>query len=156
MLKKNAPSWGEKQDEEVRKIKEISKNVKSLYIPSDGKKILQTIASNEYRSAVLFEEKDGHRKLCGYASGKFKDSEQLYHSTFKEILAMNMKAIPKMFQINANIISNPQLLRWAQWFSPYKFQVNHLKGKDNILADFLSRLEEFSKRFFPAKLKSQQ
>ncbi|XP_016452986.1 putative mitochondrial protein AtMg00860 [Nicotiana tabacum] len=48
MLKKNAPLWGEKQDEAVRKIKEISKNVKSLYIPSDGKKILQTDVSHEY------------------------------------------------------------------------------------------------------------
>ncbi|XP_075099182.1 putative mitochondrial protein AtMg00860 [Nicotiana tabacum] len=48
MLKKNAPSWGKKQDEVVRKINEISKNVKSLYIPSEGKKILQTDANNEY------------------------------------------------------------------------------------------------------------
>ncbi|XP_019237109.1 PREDICTED: uncharacterized protein LOC109217322 [Nicotiana attenuata] len=48
MLKKNTPSWGKKQDEAVREIKEISKNVKSLYIPSEGKKILQTDAKNEY------------------------------------------------------------------------------------------------------------
>ncbi|XP_070005118.1 uncharacterized protein [Nicotiana sylvestris] len=88
LSKKNAPSWGEKQDEALRKIKEISKNVKSLYIPSDGKKILQTDASHEYWSAVLFEEKDGQRKICGYASGKFKDVEQHYHSNFKEILAV--------------------------------------------------------------------
>ncbi|XP_075080510.1 putative mitochondrial protein AtMg00860 [Nicotiana tabacum] len=54
-LKKNASPWGEKQDEAVRKIKEISKNIKSLYIPSDGKKILQTDACNEYSSVVLFE-----------------------------------------------------------------------------------------------------
>nr|XP_009790641.1 PREDICTED: uncharacterized protein LOC104238068 [Nicotiana sylvestris] len=33
MLKKNALSWGKKQDEAVREIKEISKDVKSLYIP---------------------------------------------------------------------------------------------------------------------------
>ncbi|XP_075074505.1 putative mitochondrial protein AtMg00860 [Nicotiana tabacum] len=59
MLKKNAPSWGEKHDEAVKKIKEISKSVKSLYIPSDGKKILQTDGSHEYWSAVLFEEKHG-------------------------------------------------------------------------------------------------
>ncbi|XP_019246498.1 PREDICTED: uncharacterized protein LOC109226154 [Nicotiana attenuata] len=63
MLKKNAPSWGKKQDEATREIKEISKNVKSLYIPSEGKKILQIDASNEYWNAVLFEEKDGQRKI---------------------------------------------------------------------------------------------
>ncbi|XP_019261265.1 PREDICTED: uncharacterized protein LOC109239199 [Nicotiana attenuata] len=65
MLKKNALPWGKKQDEVVKEIKEISKNVKSLYIPSDGKKILQTDASNEYWSAVLFEEKDGLGSISG-------------------------------------------------------------------------------------------
>ncbi|XP_070046905.1 uncharacterized mitochondrial protein AtMg00860-like [Nicotiana tomentosiformis] len=35
MLKKNAPSRGKKQDEAVREIKEISKNVKPIYIPSE-------------------------------------------------------------------------------------------------------------------------
>jgi len=69
---------------------------------------------------------------------------------------MDMEAFPKMIQINAKIIPNPQILRWAQWFSPYKFQVKYLKGKDNILADIPSRPEEFSKRFSPAKMKSKQ
>jgi len=48
MLRKNAPPWGKKQDEAVKEIKEISKSVKSLYIPLDGKKTLQIDASNEY------------------------------------------------------------------------------------------------------------
>ncbi|XP_075074559.1 putative mitochondrial protein AtMg00860 [Nicotiana tabacum] len=133
MLKKNAPLWGEKKNEEFTKIKEIYKNVKSLYIPSDGKKILQTDFCNEYWNAVLFEEKDGQRKICGYTSGKFKDAEQNYHFTFKEILPVNngikkfnffliykefliemdMKTFPKMIQLNAKIIPNPQILRWA-------------------------------------------
>ncbi|XP_070036718.1 uncharacterized mitochondrial protein AtMg00860-like [Nicotiana tomentosiformis] len=34
MLKKTTLSWGKEQDEAVKKIKEISKYVKSLYIPS--------------------------------------------------------------------------------------------------------------------------
>ncbi|XP_075080660.1 uncharacterized protein LOC142166134 [Nicotiana tabacum] len=88
MLKKNSPSWGKKQDEAVREIKEISNNVRSLSIPSEGKKILQTNTSNEYWSAVLFEEKDGKIKICEYASKKFKDVEQHFHSTFKNILAV--------------------------------------------------------------------
>ena len=124
---------GKEQDEEVQKIKEITKEVKALHIPSDGKKILQTDASNKYWSAVLFEVEDGQWKICRYASGQFKDAEQHYHSTFKEILAvkngikkfnfflihteflieMDMKAFPKMIEINSKIIPNPQILRWA-------------------------------------------
>ncbi|WMV29629.1 hypothetical protein MTR67_023014, partial [Solanum verrucosum] len=48
MLTKKAPAWGKDQDDAVHKIKDISKEVKTLHIPSDGFKILQTDASNEY------------------------------------------------------------------------------------------------------------
>ncbi|KAK8532362.1 hypothetical protein V6N12_053805 [Hibiscus sabdariffa] len=33
----------------------------------------------------------------------------------------------------------PQLLRWAEWFSKYSFDCKHIKGKTNILADLLTR-----------------
>ncbi|KAH0657938.1 hypothetical protein KY289_026686 [Solanum tuberosum] len=59
MLTKKAPTWGKDQDDAVRKIKDISKEVKTLHIPYDGLKILQTDASNEYLSAILSEEKHG-------------------------------------------------------------------------------------------------
>nr|QJS95220.1 polyprotein [Petunia vein clearing virus] len=166
MLKKKPPAWGKCQDNAVKQLKQLAQQVKSLHIPSEGKKILQTDASDQYWSAVLLEEHNGKRKICGFASGKFKVSEQHYHSTFKEILAvkngikkfnfflihtnflveMDMRAFPKMIRLNPKIVPNSQLLRWAQWFSPYQFEVKHLKGKDNILADFLSRPHEFSQR----------
>jgi len=60
----------------------------SLHISSYGNKILQTDVSNEYWSTILFEKKNVLRKLYGYASGRLKDDEQHYHSTFKEILAV--------------------------------------------------------------------
>lgn len=165
MLKKKPPAWGKEQDDAVKQLKHVSQQPKKLHIP-DGKKVLQTDASDQYWSATLLEEHEGKRKNCGYASEKFKDAEH-YHSTFKEILAvkmgikkfnfflihteflveMDMKAFPQMIQINPKIIPNSQILRWAQWFLLYKFEVKHLKGKDNILADFLSRPREFSQRF---------
>lgn len=141
MLKKNAPAWGKEQDDAVWKIKGISSDVKTLHIPSDGQMILQNDASNDYWSAFLLEEKEGQRKVCEHASGKFKEAEQHYHSTFKEILAvkngikkfnffhihtefqikMDMRAFPKIVQLNPKVIPNLQILRWSQWFSPYKF-----------------------------------
>nr|KJB16355.1 hypothetical protein B456_002G225500 [Gossypium raimondii] len=39
---------------------------------------------------------------------------------------------------------HPQLLRWAEWFSKFAFDVIHIKGKHNVLADILSRPSEFS------------
>ncbi|KAH0729905.1 hypothetical protein KY289_001093 [Solanum tuberosum] len=69
---------------------------------------------------------------------------------------MDMRAFPKMIKINPKIIPNPHILRWAQWLSPYKFQVKHLKGKDNIMADLLSRHETFSRRFRTVADKEQK
>ncbi|WMV29548.1 hypothetical protein MTR67_022933 [Solanum verrucosum] len=119
MLTKKSPAWGKDQDHAVHKIKDISKEVKTLHIPPDGLNILQTDASNAYWSAILLEEKDGQRKICGYTSGRIKDAKQHYYSMFKQILAvqngikkfnfflihieflieMDMRAFPKMIQI---------------------------------------------------------
>ncbi|KAH0658008.1 hypothetical protein KY289_026756 [Solanum tuberosum] len=53
MLTKKASAWGKDQDDPIRKIKYISKEVKTLHIPSDSLKIMQTAASNEYSNAIL-------------------------------------------------------------------------------------------------------
>ncbi|XP_071708862.1 uncharacterized protein [Rutidosis leptorrhynchoides] len=102
------------------------------------KKIIQTYASDDYWAAVLLVQgKDNVRSICGYKSGTFKKSEQHYHSTFKEILAvkrgierfqfhlighefeikMDMSSFPRMLQFKRKILPQAQLLRWANWFS---------------------------------------
>ena len=120
---------------------------------------MQTDASDEYWAATLFEEVEGKRSICGYKSGAFKPSELLYHSTFKEILAvkhgiekfqfhllghnflveMDMSSFPKMIQIKRKMLPYPQLLRWSNWFSQWSFQVKHIKGKYNLITNYLSR-----------------
>ncbi|KAG8481392.1 hypothetical protein CXB51_026151 [Gossypium anomalum] len=47
MLKKNPPPWTDKQTRAVQKIKQIAQEVPPLQIPSDGKRILQTDASDK-------------------------------------------------------------------------------------------------------------
>ncbi|KAK9029790.1 hypothetical protein V6N11_026892 [Hibiscus sabdariffa] len=94
MLKKNPPQWSTMQSKAIKTLKNILQHLPPLKIPSDGKRILQTDASDKYWGAILFEEKDKKRHLCGYKSGRFSDAEIHYHSTFKEILAVK-KAISK-------------------------------------------------------------
>ena len=48
-------------------------------------------------------------------------------------------SFPKMLQIKRKILSHPQLLRCSNWFSQWSFQVKHIKGKDNLITDYLSR-----------------
>ena len=45
---------------------------------------------------------------------------------------MDMSSFPKM-------PPHPQLLKWSNWFSQRSFQVKHIKGKDNLITDYLSR-----------------
>jgi hypothetical protein len=88
MLKKDVDPWTEKQTQAVRQLKTATQILHALVIPSTGQHILQTDASDKYWSVVLLEDKDGHRHICGYNSGSFKESESHYNSTFKEILAV--------------------------------------------------------------------
>ncbi|KAK8535312.1 hypothetical protein V6N12_056834 [Hibiscus sabdariffa] len=159
MLKKDPPQWSSAQSKAIRSLKEMLQHLPSLQIPSDGKRVLQTDASDKYWSAILFEEKDKKRHLCGYKSGRFSDAEIHYHSTFKEILAvkrgiskfdfhlighhflveMDMSSFPQMLKFKQKTVPHPQLLRWAEWFSKYSFECKHIKGITNVLADLLTR-----------------
>ena len=50
-----------------------------------------------------------------------------------------MSSFPKMLQFKRKMLPHPQLLRWSNWFSQWSFQVKHIKGKDNLITDYLSR-----------------
>ncbi|KAJ9547118.1 hypothetical protein OSB04_019661 [Centaurea solstitialis] len=161
MLKKNPPPWSETQTLAVRAIKKLADVMPPLKIPATtDKRILQTDASDEYWGAVLLVlDEHNVRRICGYKSGTFKPSEQHYHSTFKEILAvkrriekfqfhlighhfqieMDMSSFPKMLQFKRKMLQEAQLLSWSNWFSQWQFTVKHIKDTENILPDFLSR-----------------
>ena len=85
MLKKDADPWTEKKTQVVKQLKTTTQNLPALVIPSTGHRILQTDASDQYWSVVLLKDKNGHRHICGYKSGVFKESETHYHSTFKQL-----------------------------------------------------------------------
>ena len=160
LLKNNSPEWNSVHIKAVQQLKRLAKKLPPLQIPGPGKQILQTDASDEYRAVTLFVEIDGKRNICGYKSGALKPSELHYHSTFKEILVlkhgienfqfhllghhffyveMDMSFFPKMLQFKRKMLPHPQLFRWSNWFSQWTFQVKHIKGKDNLITDYLSR-----------------
>jgi len=159
LLKKDADCWIEKQTRAVRKLKTATQNLSALVIPSTGQRILQTDASDKYWNVVLPEDKNGHRHICGYKNGSFKESETHHHSTFKEILAvkygiqkfefhltayhftvvMDCSSFLKILQFKRKMLPHPQLLRLAEWFSKYTFTVEHIKGTKNLIPDMLTR-----------------
>ncbi|XP_043714649.1 uncharacterized protein LOC122663007 [Telopea speciosissima] len=90
LLRKDPPPWSLDHTKAIQALKQLAQHLPTLQIPSTGLRILQSDASDTQWGAVLLEETPNKkRRVCGYRSGAFKPSEQHYHSTFKEILAVH-------------------------------------------------------------------
>ena len=99
------------------------------------------------------------RRFYAHASGQFKDSEKNYHVIYKEILAvkydikkfefhlinhkflinMDNSYFPQIFDFKNKLLPDKQLLSLKNWFAKYDFTVQHIKGNQNLIPDFLTR-----------------
>ncbi|KAH9686106.1 hypothetical protein KPL70_014233 [Citrus sinensis] len=158
MLKKQCPPWGPAQTEAVKQLKVIAQSPPPVRIRTSGQRILQTDASDDYWSAILLEDINGVRHFCAHASGQFKDSEKNYHVIYKEILAvkygikkfefhlishkflinMDNSSFPRIFDFKNKLLPDKQLLGLKTWFAKYDFTVQHIKGNQNLIPDFLT------------------
>ncbi|KAH9792706.1 hypothetical protein KPL71_004238 [Citrus sinensis] len=162
LLKKQPPEWNADHIAAVTTLKQIAQNPPPLKLITDGKRILQTDASDESWGAILLEELNDKEHFIAYASGHFSETQKHYHSVFKEILAvkngikkfeyhlighhflirMDSSAFPNIFHFKGKIVPEKMLLRLKDWFSKYDFSVKHIKGSQNLIPDMLSRLSK--------------
>ncbi|KAH9801590.1 hypothetical protein KPL71_001094 [Citrus sinensis] len=168
LLKKNPPSWNNNHTLAVTMLKQIAQNSPPLKLITDGRRILQTDASDESWGTMLLEETDGKEHFIAYASGHFSDTQIHYHSVFKEILTvkhgiqklkyhligyhflvrMDNLAFPNIMNFKGKNVPEKMLLRLKDWFSKYDFSMKHIKGDHNLIPDMLSRLAKPDKSFF--------
>ncbi|KAH9649366.1 hypothetical protein KPL70_025951 [Citrus sinensis] len=162
LLKKKPLEWNADHTNDVTTLKQIAQNLPPLKLITDGKRILQTDASDESWGAILLEDINGKEHFIAYASGQFFDTQKHYHSMFKEILAikngikkfeyhlighhflirMDSSAFPNILNFKGKIVPEKMLLRLKDWFSKYDFSVKHIKGSQNLILDMLSRLSK--------------
>ncbi|KAH9769379.1 hypothetical protein KPL71_011977 [Citrus sinensis] len=162
LLKKKPPEWNIDHTNAVTTLKQIAQNPPPLKLITDGKRILQTDASDDSWGAILLEEINGKEHFIAYASGQFSDTQKHYHSVFKEILAvkngikkfeyhlighhflirMDSSAFPNILNFKGKTVPEKMLLRLKDWFSKYDFSVKHIKGSQNLIPDMLSRLSK--------------
>ncbi|KAH9801852.1 hypothetical protein KPL71_001180 [Citrus sinensis] len=162
LLKKKPPEWNANHTNAVTTLKKIAQNPPPLKLITDGKRILQTDASDDSWGAILLEEINGKEHFIAYASGQFSDTQKHYHSVFKEILAvknyikkieyhlighhfiirMDSSAFPNILNFKGKTVPEKMLLRLKDWFSKYDFLVKHIKGSQNLIPDMLSRLSK--------------
>ncbi|KAH9708170.1 hypothetical protein KPL70_012800 [Citrus sinensis] len=162
LLKKKPPEWNADHTRAVTTLKQIAQNPPPLKLITDGKRILQTDASDESWGAILLEELNDKEHFIAHASGHFSETQKHYHSVFKEILAvkngikkfeyhlighhflirMDSSAFPNIFHFKGKTVPEKMLLRLKDWFSKYDFSVKHIKGSQNLIPDMLSRLSK--------------
>ncbi|KAH9769835.1 hypothetical protein KPL71_012160 [Citrus sinensis] len=140
LLKKKPPEWNTDHTFAVTTLKQIEQNPPHLKLITDGKRILQTDASDDSWGAILLEELHGKEHFIAYASGHFSDTQKHYHSVFKEILAV--KNGIKKFEYH--LIGHHFLIRMDSSAFPniFHFKVKHIKGSQNLIPDMLSRLSK--------------
>ena len=162
LLKKNTKFiWSEACQEAFEKIKAILMSSPVLTSPDfESQFRLLVDASDVGCGAILTQEgKDKVEHPICYFSKKFNKHQQNYSTIEKECLALllalqhfdvylNSTKHPILVFTDHNPLTflhkmrnkNQRLLRWSLTMQEYNLDIKHIKGKDNIIADALSRV----------------
>jgi hypothetical protein len=117
-------------------------------------------SSNLTLSAVLIQMQEGKEVVLGYASKKLGEKEKHYGSPKLELMAIwfgltyfecetrGRNAIVRSDHKSLSDLhfKNPKGI-WASWLIDilsFDAKIVHIKGKDNVLADALSRLTDWA------------
>ena len=119
--------------------------------------ILQADSCDRGTGAVLLQVFEGKKLPIQYLSKKLLPRERQYSTIDKECLAI-VRAVSVLREylegrefiietdhfplqwLNKMKVQNQRLLRWSLLLQEFKFKIHHIKGKDNKVADSLSRM----------------
>jgi hypothetical protein len=166
LLKKDAKwQWAETEEEAMNALKEALTTAPALvtidYLPGAGLLILAADASGGGWGAVLMQVERGGKKRhpVRYESGLWSKSEAQYDAGKRECRAL-LKALKKfkhwlygvsfvveidaltlVAQLNRSATDLPGALvtQWLAWIRLFDFEVRHVPGRKNVVADALSR-----------------
>ena len=153
--------WDEKCQKAFNQLKAILQSAPVLSAPDFKKPFkLAVDASDVGAGGVLLQEDD-----CGvdhpvcYFSRKFNRHQRNYSTIEKECLALllslqhfevyvSVPSCPVVVFTDHNPLTflqkmknnNQRLLRWSLLLQEFNVDIRHIKGKDNIVADALSRV----------------
>lgn len=154
----NQVRWTEVQQVAFDTLKKILTTKPILKLPNLAERFyLRTDASSRALGACLLQEVGGVKLPVAYASKKLKDAERKYSTVERECYAV-VWGVSKFARylygteftletdhcplkaLTCGKLSNARLLRWALSLQPYRFQIVPIKGRDNHIADYLSRM----------------
>jgi hypothetical protein len=151
--------WGPDQDKALQKLKDALLSDVVLIFPDLNEKFfVQVDGSKTAIGHALLQMKDGMLRPVAFGGRSFKQYEQKLSACHSELLAI-LHAIQTYHQFLANgkpftilsdhcslkfikdlrLSTSPKLVRYSLLLQTLNFDVVHIKGKSNVLADFLSR-----------------
>ena len=161
LLRKNVSFiWSDECQRAFDRVKMLLMSAPVLVMPDFMKPFILTIdASDVGVGAVLLQEDTkGIEHPIGYFSHKLNASQKNYSTSEKETLALvtalqhfDFYLTPTQFPVQVYTDHNPlvflnkmknknqRLLRWSLALQSYDLCIKHLPGKQNMLADALSR-----------------
>jgi hypothetical protein len=149
--------WGMEQEESFIKIKDEIMNTAQLHhLNDEGKIVLYSDASQLGIGATLTQQDEhGIERPILFISHKFSEAAQKWSTIEQEcfafyysILKLQQYLLGRHFFVatdHRNLVyleksTVPKLVRWRLRLLEFDFTVIHVPGKDNVIADSLSRL----------------
>lgn len=153
--------WTDHAEKAFNECKQALANATTLAHPiPDAKLVLHVDASNFSVGAAIHHVVDGQLEPLGFYSKRMTDTQKRYSTYDRELLAIyqsikhfkhviegractiltDHKPITFAFQQNPEKAS-PRQLRHLDLIGQYTTDIRHITGKDNVVADSLSRIE---------------
>ena len=151
--------WGQEQEKAFKEVKLRLTNPPVVHLPkAEGRFILYSDTSVEGTGSSLWQMQEGKAKLIGYASKTLPEACSRYSVTKLEMtgLLVNMNLLKNLlkhreFDAAVDHVALTQIMkaktepattrimRLLDRMSAYSFNLYYVKGRDMILADYLSR-----------------
>ena len=153
--------WSERCDKAFEELKAMLQSAPVLAAPDFRSPFKLAVDASDVAAgaALLQEDDEGVEHPVCYFSKKFNKSQKNYSTIEKECLALvlalqhfevyvSSSGLPIVVYSDHNPLvfihkmknKNQRLLRWSLMLQEYVLEIRHIKGKDNVIADCLSRV----------------
>ena len=175
LLKKSTKfKWNDKCQDAFDRLKAILKSAPVLLAPDFDKYFKLAVDASDVGIGAVFLQEDNYgidHPVC-YFSKKFNKHQKNYSTIEKECLALILaiqqfevyltcSISPIVVFSDYNPLSflhklknkNQRLLRWSLLLQEFNLDIRHIRGKDNIIPDALSRVSNSNSHFPLIKFK---
>lgn len=162
LSKNSAFCWDEKCQKAFEMVKTILKSAPVLTAPDFTRQFKLAVDASDVGigSVIMQEDINGVDHPVCYYSKKFNCHQKNYSTIEKECLALILSlqhfevyvscaVLPIVVFTDHNPLTfigkmrnkNQRLMRWSLMLQEYNLDIRHIKGRDNVIADALSRVE---------------